>query len=519
MGNATSGIGQGLAFILPENKSATYAMQLAQTHSAQLQYMAKQKKAQALKDQQEYQKAFQEQKLPEAFAPFDKKINEAQTAWQNKWSGNYASTGKNPFNNPDAMNEYRENVLIPAHKSKELGANYTKLRSLAETDPTNKYTKESKQAVIDYENKIKSDPMGALDGKIPQLVETPATVNELVKTLTPIPSKTNNGSMETKGPDSSSHKAQAFTGLLGDPKYHDVLKQYGYNPDLPDFGVYTDPNHPNGKRVWYTNPTFTEHQADLILSSPEDPKNANILATLGIYPGDQYAKEKLQHAITDQNSAMGKAVTDVSGRLDVLVPPESKKVYGDERMAMAEQHLSITEQRLALATEKASGKTEDKIPYSEHMRNGVPHSGEILREAFKANSAYQMPLKFTKLTDHKGNETGGMDITVPDKTKSNPAYNPNKPISNKNPKRLVTERSHTIRLDPSKPGEYNASVSELVKKSGGDKKLNEALKLSNNAPQHKTSIKQTDIAAKAAASGYTTKEYIDLLKQKGIKIE
>ena len=52
MGDATGGIGQGLAFVLPEGKANEYAMQLAQTHAAQLQQIAKQNLAQKAKNEQ-----------------------------------------------------------------------------------------------------------------------------------------------------------------------------------------------------------------------------------------------------------------------------------------------------------------------------------------------------------------------------------------------------------------------------------------------------------------------------------
>lgn len=470
LGDATSGIGQGLAFVLPEGKANTYAMQLAQTHASQLQQLAQQKQQQALKAQQQYETDFKNQTLPKAFAPYDKAIDKAHNDWQAKWAGEYAHTGKNPFSNPDAMAEYNTKVLEPARMSNEVGQNYAKIRAVAETDPTNKYTKTSKQAVIDWEQKLNKGDLSTLNEKMPQLVENPSTIDDLVKTLKPVAStsKTNDGRMETevKGPDTSNHRAQAFSSLLGDPKWHDVLKNYGYNPELPDFGVYTDPKSPTGKRVWYTNPDFTSHQADLILAAPTDPKNAQILQTIGIHPEDQYAKEKLQHAITDQNAAMGKAVNDVGSRLDASVPSskESKRVFGDDNLRLATERLGLSEDRLALSEEKAAqakGKSDaptvrqdliERARLGDKDENGIG-AGEEIKSIVSANPAFNI-----------GGKQGQLGILLDPKDKNIQHWHiPEKQLSGSN-----TIRAHTVTLDASKPTTYQAGLNEIMNNITGE---------------------------------------------------
>jgi hypothetical protein len=453
MGNATSGIGQGLAFILPESKSATYAMQLAQTHSSQLQDMAKQKKAQQLKEQQEYESSFQAQKLPKISAPFVKMFSKMDEDWKKKAADYHVNSGgKSPFSNPEMMADYNDTVIAGAAKANDLWTNYTKQRSIAETDPTNKYTKESKKKVIDYEQHMMDNPEKSLDEKLPQLVENPKTVNDMIKTLKVNSITNNDGRYETKMPNSSNHKAQAFSALMQDPQYHDILKGYGYNPDLPDFGVYTDANNANGKRVWYTNDAFTGHQADLILSAPEDPKNADILNKIGIHPGDQYAKEKLQHVITDQNSAIGKAVTDIGGRMDSEVPTERKRVYSEERMDISEGRYNLAIEKAQKANDKNDAPTvrQDLI---ERARIGTKDqkgigAGEEIKAIVAANSSFNGELKIGFDPKNKNIQT----FTVPERT-----------ISGGN---VIPE--HVVKLDTTKPSLYQAGMNQLLNDITGE---------------------------------------------------
>lgn len=515
-----SGIGQGLAFVLPASKSIAYAQQLAQTHAGQLQDMARQKLQLQIKAQEAYQKDFKDQELPKAFAPFDKEINDRQNKWLQDGAKIYATTGKNPYNDPDFIARHNTEILTPASKSLELGQNYTHLRSIAETDATNKYTKDSKQGIIDYQKYIKEHPFDALGKPLPQLVETPATADDLVKTLKATSIKTDDGKWENKGPDSSSHKAQAFAALVGDQKWHPLLKQYGYNPDLPDFGVYSDPKSNTGKRVWYTNPTFTDHMADQILESPDDPKSKQILQTLGIDPAvDKFAKEKLQHAISDQNAAMGKAVNDIATRKDAEVPVEKQRKFGEERLDLAEKNYELATERLKLTKDKADAKTYYGRNLIERMTNAEPGSGEELSAFYANHPNYGKPLAI----DVQGSK---VNITIPEKTKPNPQFNPALPVSKINPPTVVAQKSYVVKLDKNKPYEFKAGMESVLHNVGIPSNANKIMEPTphkneevNKPSQYKTSIKKSDIAAKAASAGYSTDEYMRLLKQKGIKIE
>lgn len=463
-----TGIGQGLAFVLPEGKTAAYAMQLAQTHAGQLQDMARQKLQLQVKAQEAYQKDFKNQELPKAFAPFDKELNDRQNKWLQDGAKIYATTGKNPYNDPDFIARHNTDILTPASKSLELGQNYTKLRAIAETDPANKYTKDSKQAIIDYQKQIEQKPFEALDKPLPQLVETPASADDLAKTLKATSIKTDDGRWETKGPDSSSHKAQAFAALLGDPKWHPLLQKYGYNPDLPDFGVYSDPKSPNGKRVWYTNPDFTGHMAQQILESPDDPKSKQILQALGIDPKvDSFASEKLQHAIADQNAAMGKAVTDISARKDAEVPTEKQRKLGEERLDLAERNYDLATQRLQFTKDKQDAKTYYAKNLSDRILSEEPGSGEELSAFYANHPNYGQPLVIKQLNDKNGNPLlGKREIVVPEKTKPNPNFTTVLPVSKINPPTVVSQKSYKVDIDYNKPYEAKAKLASVMKNVG-----------------------------------------------------
>lgn len=514
-----TGIGQGLAFVLPASKSIAYAQQLAQTHAQQLQEMSKQKQALALKQQEQYQKDFKDQEIPKAFAPFDKELNDRQNKWLQDGAKAYATTGKNPYNDPYFIARHNTEILTPARKSLELGENYTKLRAISETDPNNMYTKESKQAVIDYQKQIEQHPFDTLDKPLPQLVETPASVDDLIKTLKPTSIKTDDGTWETKGPDSSNHKAQAFAALVEDNKWHPILQQYGYNPSLPDFGVYSDPKSPTGKRVWYTNDTFTGHMSDQILDSPEDPKSKAILQTLGIDPTvDKFAKEKLQHAISDQNAAMGRAVNDIGNRIDAEVPQEKTRKFGEERSGIAEANLSLAQQRLALSKEKQDAKTFYAKNLSERMLNGEEGSGEELSAFYQGNPNYGKPLQMSPMKD------GKRTITVPEKTKPNPNFNPSLPVSKINPPTITAQKEYKVNIDFNKEYEAKAKLSSIMHNVGinvnPDKYMQPTPHKNDAKPgKYVTGEKLKSLVGKPGYEGYTEQEIQDYYRKNGYTIK
>jgi hypothetical protein len=401
-GNATSGIGQGLAFVLPEGKAGEYQMHLAQQHTAQLQAAAQYKRDQQQKLQEEYYKDLHDQKLPDYYAPFDKAINDANKSWLNDASTYFAKTGKNPFNDPEYINKYNTNVLGLAKQSKDLGDRYAKLMTEANTDREGKFTDESKANVLNYLDQIKSDPLSSLNKGIPSLELKPSTFDDLAKTVKPVTVETNNGAYITQVPNSSAHKAQAYANLEGDSKWNNVKTKYGINPDLGDIGgMY----NPQGKRVWYTNPTATQHRAEFIVQNPTEPENAAILQKLNIDPTNSYAVPKLQDAIAKQNAGYGKLVTDLGRRIDAQVNTKTERTYAADNNSMAHQRLNIAEQQFAWEKQNKAGTDDGRDAFIADLGNGDTNArNEIIRAANAVGG------RFSPSKD-------GFTITIPEESK------------------------------------------------------------------------------------------------------
>lgn len=461
-GDATSGIGQGLAFVLPEGKSQQYAMQLAQTHSAQLQDIARQKQIQALKLQQQYEQDFKDQKLPQAFAPYDDLINKRFNDALKEGASRYATTGKNPYNDPAFKSKF-DDLNTMARKSKELGDNYTKLAALAGTDPNNKYTKESKQKVLDYLDEIKKNPEGVLDKPLPQLVETPASADDFVKEIRPL-----------GGGDLDINKSKVFVALHNNPeKWGKLASQYGVDLGKLDFGIYADPQHSTGKRTFHTDDAFADWQAKDILAHPNDPNNAQHIKDFGWDiskdPNGEYndhkVEERIKHAIIDQNAGWNKMIGELGSQ---ITDPEKTQQLKDQRqsqqvqlhnMRNADKRLAIEEERLKMAKDKE---------HADNIVNNLFENTDPTKslERFSAISKlYESNGYYGKKLDIKDDGTN-VTITVPARKKINPQFNPILGESKINPKFIETVPAHTVHLDRNNPYEFKAGIYQLLKNTG-----------------------------------------------------
>lgn len=464
LGDATGGIGQGLAFVLPQSNTEKYAMQLAQQHAKDLRdgVAAQQKQQAAL--QAQYQKDFAANKIPDYWATAGKPINEAYSKYQNDAANYMAKTGKNPFTNPDFIKQYNESVLLPAKQSKEIEQAGSKLIPMVAADHDNKFTEDSKQQVLQWWDKAQKDPSSVLGQPVPQLQGTPSGVQDFFKTIKPVSIKNDNGTLSTTVPDKSAMQAQAYTNSA-DPRWNNLKKtQYGIDPDLGDIGgVYNK----EGKRVWYTNPTATEHIAQGVLDNPTEPHNAEIISKLGIAQDDPYALQKVQAAITKQNEGYGKFISD-AGK------------YGESIVSKARDFKpAFTPYQLFEMNWKKSHPAGEKVPpeptyfqdLSERMRTGVPGSGEELSTVFANNPNY-----LNGLTIDKTHPTA-IKITVPVKyeTDEKQAQDPNgKPLLDANGKpipnadRKVAEASHTYTLDSTNPVQFAAGLAQIYKLGTGE---------------------------------------------------
>lgn len=446
-GNATSGIGQGLAFVLPESKAVSYAMQLSQQHAAELR--AEQLRKQQLQQQQEqqYQQQLMQQKVPEYWSKVGQAINDNFNKWTQDAAAYHAKTGLSPFSNPEFIKRYNDQILLPARQSKEVENQYTGLLAKVAADTDNKYTEESKKAVADWVAAMDKNPTSVIGKPAPQLVGTPSGIQDFYKTIKPVFQKNNDGTWDTKTADVSAMMNQAYL-QSNDPKWNSIKRdQYGIDPSLGDIGsVYND----KGKRVWYTNPTAVGHIADQILENPTEPHNVEILTKAGIDPTENYAKEKLQTIIAKQNAGYGKLITDAGKYGQSLVSPESERTFAADNNARGWASLALSKQRFAWEKEKKDGTDDGRDTFIDDLVNGKPQAQTQLINAAKAFGGHFSPSK------------DGFTITMPEKRREQIKNADGTPAldGNGNPiyKDVATTRSYTIPDDGSDASKTTASA-------------------------------------------------------------
>jgi len=370
-GGGSQNIGQGLAYVLPESRTAQYAMQLAQQHTAELRQQALLRRQQQQQLEAQYQGDLNKQKLPEYWAAAGKPINDNYNQWLKKAADYHATTGRNPFNNPEYQKEFNDKVLLPARQSKELETGISKLLPLVAADNEGHYTEDSKNQVNQYVDGVLKSPMDYLGKPLPQLAGTPSGIQDFVKLIKPVSVQNDDGTTSITKPDTSAMMAQAYE-LAHDQRWNNLkATKYGINNDLPDFGVYNQ----QGKRVFYTNPKFTSDKADAILANPNDPVNAEVITKLNITPDDQFAKEKLQSFIAKQNAGMGTFISDV-GRYGNSIVSQKKNVTPDRFYEHYNYSLAHPKKTSA-GDEEVAEPIDLNIPYGNPSPEGVQPSVDV----------------------------------------------------------------------------------------------------------------------------------------------
>lgn len=460
IGNGQQGIGQGLAFVLPESNAAKYAMQLGQQRASEMRAIAA---AQAKRQQdlvEQYQQDFTSAKLPEYWATAGKPINEAFNKYQQDAASYMAQTGKNPFKNPEFIKQYNDNVLLPARQSKEIEQAGAKLIPMVAADNDNRFTEDSKQAVLRWWDTAQKDPSAVFGQPVPQLQGTPSGVQDFYKTIKPVSIKSDNGKLSTTVADTSAMKAQAYE-MLQDPRWNNMLAtKYDVNPAIGDIGSVFNKD---GKRVWYTNPTAVGHLSDEILANPTVPHNAEILQRTGVVPDQPYAKEKLADIITKQNKGYGSAIEDAGRYGESLISKErnSKPDFTPYQI------FQMNWKRTHPTGEKAPTEPTYFQDLSERIRGGDAASRQELGDMFLNNPSYlNAPRMF--------NEGGKIKIKVPAKYKTDPDLvkkfveeNPDKPVP-ANADRALVEKEHTYTLDPAKPVQFTNTLAQIYRLATGE---------------------------------------------------
>jgi len=344
LGDATQGIGQGLAFVLPEGKAGEYAMQLAQTHAQQLQDMAKQKVLQQQKLQQQYETDFRNDELPKIWGPFSAGISKMHYDNLASAAGQWAQTDKSPWSDPKFI-EKVDKVKSLAETANQFGTQLTTRLAAARSDKDGKYNESDKKALEDYYNKFNaasdSDKMDYIlnpdNHKMPDLNDRDYDVHDAVKALKPTG-------------DQNENENQVFS-LLGDPKYHSLFHQSGYDTNLPDGSAYQYQKDANGKdipstghRVFPTDDAYAHFTAHDWLTNPF---KADKLAAAGVNKDDPDAEEKLAHLITAQNAGAQNIVSTVS---PMLFDQEKAQQLTDQRNAQKRdaERLNLTQKEYQL---------------------------------------------------------------------------------------------------------------------------------------------------------------------------
>ncbi len=362
-GNQT-GIGQGLAYVLPQSRAEGYALQLAQDESKQLASAA----AAQLKRQQAVQdsigKQFSAQKLPALWSPYNSVVADNSAQWQQKAAQFNASTGKSPFTDPELMKEYNTKVNGLAQQSKDLGTKYGKLYSAAVADAGNKYTPESVKAVLDFEEDIKKDPMGALNKKLPELKLQPASFNDFAKLIKPVSDTKQTGTLDTVRANRESHIDQTLNTLMSNPEKWGgmALEQFGLDLTKPTYPVVGK----NGRKVYPTNDATVATLVDGIIASPNE--GVETFAEFGVDPADQFAKEKLVDAIKKQNQGIGKILTQSADLADSKVSTKTAVSYDARNQQRADARLAKSESRGG-ASSNVGEVQQITIPYGKGKGN------------------------------------------------------------------------------------------------------------------------------------------------------
>lgn len=397
-----TGIGQGLAYVLPQSRAEEYAAQLVRDESKQMADSA----AEQLKRQQALQnsigKQFAAQKLPAFWSPYNKIINDNNTAWQQKAVDYMSKTGKSPFTNPDLIDERNRNVEGVALQSKELGDKYGKIYSAAVADAGNKFTPESVKQVLDAETEIKNNPMAYLDGskKLPELKTQPASFNDFAKLIDPVSVSSDNGALKTTRANRGSHIDQALNTIMSNPtKWGGMaLEEFGLDLTKPTYPMVAK----NGRKVYPTNTATVDAMADQILAG----QNAQAeLAQFGIDVADEFAKEKLVDAIKKQNQGLGKLLTQTADLADAKVDLKSERVYDAERNARERTRFGErNDDKQATFWQQATNDIIDE----------KPGSGEYLTGAIKSSIDKKGQRMEGKIQYDMNVNTGMRTITIPE---------------------------------------------------------------------------------------------------------
>lgn len=385
-----TGIGQGLAYVLPQSRSVGYFMQLANEKAQE-----RRDNAAALADQQQkangqYAQHLYAYKTPDIAKDYTNWLQPKFDGLLDQASQYHAQTGGDPFTNPNFIKQFNDLSAV-AKNTHDANVAHTAYAT-AVADKSKNYTPDSKQAGIDYLNAYQKDPVGNLYTQPPQLVERDLDMNDAVKLGHATTRENTVNGYNVTTADRHNHVVQA-QNILSQPEFSPLLANSGINPHVGDIGGM--PNGTGGT-VYPTDAPNVNAISDHILQNATQPHYAATLQAAGIDPADPHAKDKLTDLVTRQNTGYGKLYSQFADRLDAEVSPKHVRNTADDRLGIAYENLNLREK--ALADKEAKKASNDnaiepqdvsQIPYATsaedsnggfniNMRNFVPvKSGDV----------------------------------------------------------------------------------------------------------------------------------------------
>lgn len=509
-----TGMGQGLAYVLPQSRSVGYFMQLANEQAQNRRDQAAALAAAQQKQNEAYSNHLYQFKTPEIANEYTKWLQPKFDDLLNRAADYHSSTGQDPFTNPDFVRQ--TNDLNTVAKSTAQANTRAVAIGTALADKSKNYTPESKQANIDWLANYHKDPVGALYQAPPALQERNLDLNDAVKLGHATANVKSQGGYTITEPNSHNHVVQG-QAILSQPEFSPYLQSRGINTTVGDvFGV---PNG-HGGTLYPTDTPTLNGVVDHILQNATQPHYAATLQAAGIDPLDPHAKDKLTELAQKQNQGYGSVLGDFRDRLNANV--ETKKVpdYNPERIEQGWERIYNAQQREKDKSEKQTAPIYRQQQVVD-MLSGVPNSGEQLKAKIDADPSYDKN-SYGGLGFHIGQMGSKIALNVPAKTT------------------LAADGSTTIKIpqrqividktDPNADIKLNEAVNELtgekidvsaLRTIGGKKHI--PVVVNNSQPLHPSktaTIQQIQSkVGKPGFEGYSQQELIDYYKAQGYTIK
>jgi len=382
-----TGMGQGLAYVLPQSRTVGYFMQLAneKAQERRQQAAALAKAQQDANDQ--YAQHLYQFKTPEIANEYTKWLQPKFDDLLGQAADYHAKTGQDPFTNPDFVRQ--TNDLNTVAKSTHQANVRAVALGTALADKSKNYTPESKQAATDWLQQYYKDPVKALYTAPPPLQERNLDLNDAIKLGHAKGNEQTINGYNVTVPNRHGHIVQAQT-ILSQPEFAPYLAQNGINPTVGD--AFGQPNGTGGT-IYPTDAPSVNATADHIIQNAAQPHFAATLQAAGIDPADPHAKDKLVELIARQNAGYGKVYSQFADALDAQVEPKKIANYGEDRLALSEANLDLARQRLELAKEKAAKKAPSPNAIEPQDVAQIPYSTAGEQGGFNLNVHNYVPVK------------------------------------------------------------------------------------------------------------------------------